>query len=78
MLIKECMKILIIFILEEDLVPQRYLKHEIKYTKMGLDEIDFNRFNRTSFCGLEANLPNAYCNNMIQVSNFYLLCFFIF
>lgn len=50
-----------------ELVPQRYLKQEIKYTKMGLDEIDFNRFNRTSFCGLEANLPNAYCNNIIQI-----------
>lgn len=50
-----------------EIVPQRYLKQEIKYTKMGLDEIDFNRFNRTSFCGLEANIPNSYCNNLIQV-----------
>ncbi|XP_071037665.1 PAN2-PAN3 deadenylation complex catalytic subunit PAN2 isoform X2 [Parasteatoda tepidariorum] len=53
-----------------ELVPYRYLKQEIKYSKMGLDEIDFNRFNRTSFCGLEANLPNSYCNNMIQMLYF--------
>ncbi|XP_055936356.1 PAN2-PAN3 deadenylation complex catalytic subunit PAN2-like [Argiope bruennichi] len=53
-----------------DLVPNRYLKQEIKYTKMGLDEIDFNRFNQTSFSGLEANLPNSYCNNMIQILYF--------
>lgn len=55
---------------DSDLVPHRYLKQEIKYTKMGLDEIDFNRFNRTSFSGLEANLPNSYCNNMIQILYF--------
>ncbi|GFY60287.1 PAN2-PAN3 deadenylation complex catalytic subunit PAN2, partial [Trichonephila inaurata madagascariensis] len=55
---------------DSDLVPYRYLKQEIKYTKMGLDEIDFNRFNRTSFSGLEANLPNSYCNNMIQILYF--------
>ncbi|XP_035212359.1 PAN2-PAN3 deadenylation complex catalytic subunit PAN2-like isoform X2 [Stegodyphus dumicola] len=53
-----------------EVIPARYLKQEIKYTKMGLDEIDFNRYNRTSFSGLEANLPNAYCNNLIQVLYF--------
>ncbi|XP_054716046.1 PAN2-PAN3 deadenylation complex catalytic subunit PAN2-like [Uloborus diversus] len=53
-----------------DIVPHRYLKQEIKYSKMGLDEIDFNRYNRTSFSGLEANLPNSYCNNLIQILYF--------
>ncbi|UYV77924.1 PAN2 [Cordylochernes scorpioides] len=53
---------------EEETVPQHYLKIELKMNKMAYEEIDFNRYNRTSFAGLEANLPNSYNNNMIQKS----------
>lgn len=35
---------------------------------MGQDEFQFDNFNKTPLVGLEAVLPNAYCNAVIQVS----------
>eukprot|EP00095_Tigriopus_kingsejongensis_P002899 maker-scaffold336_size202805-snap-gene-0.16 protein:Tk02899 transcript:maker-scaffold336_size202805-snap-gene-0.16-mRNA-1 annotation:"pab-dependent poly -specific ribonuclease subunit pan2" len=47
-------------------IPMTYRKIAIKVNKMAHDEFDFDRFNRTGFCGLEAALPNSYCNAMLQ------------
>ena len=46
-------------------IPKHYQKLEIKYK--GLMEFDFAEFNQTEYSGLEAILPNAYCNAMLQV-----------
>lgn len=50
-------------------VPKHYQKLEIKYK--GLTEFDFSEYNQTEYSGLEAMLPNAYCNAMLQILFFF-------
>jgi len=52
-------------------IPEKFKRMHFKYTKTGEEDSEVLRqYNRTSFPGLDPNLPNAYCNCMLQVLNF--------
>ncbi|GIL62633.1 hypothetical protein Vafri_16832 [Volvox africanus] len=52
-------------------LPLRYQHVEIRhYGKLKWEEFDFSYYNRTRFAGLENDLPNAYCNALLQALYF--------
>jgi PAB-dependent poly(A)-specific ribonuclease subunit 2 len=51
-------------------VPIIYRNVEIKYSKFGVDDFDFEYYNRTKFSGLETHIANSYANPLLQVFRF--------
>ncbi|KAI5851436.1 ubiquitin carboxyl-terminal hydrolase-domain-containing protein [Morchella snyderi] len=51
-------------------VPPAYRKVEIKYSKFGVDDFDFEYFNKTRFSGLETHIANSYMNPLLQMYKF--------
>ncbi|XP_068633249.1 PAN2-PAN3 deadenylation complex catalytic subunit PAN2 [Battus philenor] len=47
-------------------IPKHYQKLDLRYNKHGSNE-ELEHYNRTNLPGLEATIPNSYCNPMLQV-----------
>lgn len=47
--------------------PKIYWKHDIQYSRFGINDFDFAAYNNTKYSGLEHHSPNAYCNPLLQV-----------
>lgn len=51
-------------------IPKIYRKLEIKYSKFGVNDFDFDFYNKTLYAGLETQVQNSYCNAVLQVYRF--------
>ncbi|WVR04297.1 PAB-dependent poly(A)-specific ribonuclease subunit PAN2 [Kwoniella sp. DSM 27419] len=51
-------------------IPKWYRKVEIKYSKFGIEDFDFEFYNRTSYSGLETDILNSYTNALLQAIHY--------
>lgn len=51
-------------------VPVMYRNVEIKYSKFGVDDFDFEYYNKTKHSGLETHIANSYANPLLQLMRF--------
>ena len=51
-------------------VPAIYRNVEIKYSRFGVDDFDFEFYNKTNFSGLETHIANSYTNPLLQLLRF--------
>ncbi|KAI9222505.1 ubiquitin carboxyl-terminal hydrolase-domain-containing protein [Blastocladiella britannica] len=51
-------------------VVDDYKKHEIQYSRFGVQDFDFKFFNATPYAGLETAVPQSYVNNYLQALYF--------
>ncbi|KAF2669854.1 hypothetical protein BT63DRAFT_423829 [Microthyrium microscopicum] len=51
-------------------VPHVYRNVEIKYSKFGVDDFDFEFYNKTPYSGLETHIANSYANPLLQLYRF--------
>ena len=48
----------------------KYNKVEIKYSRFGVDDFDFQYFNKTQYSGLETHIANSFINSLLQLYKF--------
>lgn len=48
-------------------MPRAFRRKDITYSRLGMEDFDFAKHNRTRFAGLEAHTPNSYINGLLQV-----------
>ena len=51
-------------------VPVMYRNVEIKYSRFGVDDFDFEFYNKTQHSGLEIHIANSYSNPLLQLYRF--------
>jgi PAB-dependent poly(A)-specific ribonuclease subunit 2 len=51
-------------------LPNAFKKLEIHYSKFGVDDFDFDSYNKTPFAGLESHVDNSYTNALLQLYRF--------
>ncbi|KAF3761547.1 PAB-dependent poly(A)-specific ribonuclease subunit pan2 [Cryphonectria parasitica EP155] len=51
-------------------VPGLYQNVEIQFSKYGVDDFDFEFYNKTRYAGLENHIANSYANSLLQVFHF--------
>ena len=51
-------------------VPIIYRNVEIKYSRFGVDDFDFEFYNKTQYSGLETHIANSYTNPLLQLLKF--------
>lgn len=50
-------------------IPSYYRRMEIRYSRFGIEDFDFEFFNRTKHAGIETPFANSYCNALLQLFN---------
>lgn len=53
-------------------MPQYYRQVEIKYSRFGVEDFDFEFYNKTPFSGLETHIVNSYTNSLLQAYHYAL------
>ncbi|RMZ82086.1 hypothetical protein DV737_g2197, partial [Chaetothyriales sp. CBS 132003] len=48
----------------------KYNKVEIKYSRFGVEDFDFQYFNKTQYSGLETHIANSFINSLLQLYKF--------
>ncbi|KZT59790.1 hypothetical protein CALCODRAFT_176596 [Calocera cornea HHB12733] len=52
---------------QDDQIPKHYRKVDIEYSHFGVEDFDFDRYNRTPYSGLETHILNCYTNALLQM-----------
>lgn len=51
-------------------VPNCFTKLEILYSKFGVEDFDFDFYNKSRYAGLESHVENSYTNSLLQLYRF--------